>query len=316
MKIVDNENNYVCTEDLSCPNEYPKLNTYINMFDYVPENVAICINESLTGQKILSKIPNKKCSVIDCTKDWKSKQKKLINNKNNDCIESCANSSQYKYEYNGKCYENCSNGFIYDENNKETHKCKCELDKCLLCPKEAFNKKLCTKCNTNYYPKENDPFNIDEYINCYNQTPEGFYLDINIYKQCYYTCKTCNISGNNRSHNCIECNDNYPIEIKNENYLNCYEKCSYYHYFDNENNYVCTEDLSCPNEYPKLNIDTNECIKNDIKDDIKDIIKDLIKNETEKLSNEEEYKYYDNLIKIIEQGFTSDNYDIFIFFIF
>jgi hypothetical protein len=34
------------------------------MFYNIPENVVICINESITGQKILSKIPNKKCSVI------------------------------------------------------------------------------------------------------------------------------------------------------------------------------------------------------------------------------------------------------------
>ena len=280
-----------------------KLSDVNNMFNNIPENVVICINESLTGQKIFPQIKNKKCFVIDCTKDWKSKQKKLINNKN-ECVESCDNSPLYKYEYNGKCYDNCPYGFIYDENDN-MNKCKCELDKCLLCPKEALNKNLCTKCNTNYYPKENDPFNIGEYINCYNKTKEGYYLDINIYKQCYYTCKTCNISGNNRTHNCIECNDNYPIEIKNKNYLNCYENCSHYHYFDNENNYYCTEDLSCPNEYPKLNIDTNECIKNDIKD----IIKDLIKNETEKLSKNGEIKYYDNLIKTIEQVFSSENYD-------
>ena len=96
-----------------------------------------------------------------------------------------------------------------------------------------------------YYQKENDPSNLGEYINCYNQTPEGYYLDNNFYKLCYHTCKTCNISGNKSNHNCIECNDNYPFIIKNENYLNCYENCSYYYYFDNEYNYYCTEDSSC-----------------------------------------------------------------------
>ena len=71
--------------------------------------------------------------------------KKIINN-NNECIDSCENSTQYKYEYNGKCYENCSNGFLYDNNNK-LNKCKCELDQCLTCPQLALNKNLCTKCN-------------------------------------------------------------------------------------------------------------------------------------------------------------------------
>ena len=85
--------------------------------------------------------------------------------------------------------------------------------------------------------------------------------------------KTCNIPGTNKNHNCKKCNDDYPINIENENYLNCYENCSYYHYFDNENNYRCTN--SCPKEYPKLNIVTKECIKNDIKY----IIEELIINE-------------------------------------
>ena len=72
-----------------------KLSSYNNMFNNVPGNVVICINESHNVQKILSKITNKKCLVIDCSRDWKSKQKKLINNNNNECIESCDNSSQY-----------------------------------------------------------------------------------------------------------------------------------------------------------------------------------------------------------------------------
>ena len=52
---------------------------------------------------------------------------------------------------------------------------------------------FCTKCNENYYPLENDYLNIEKYFNCYNETPNGYYLDINnlLYKKCYYTCETC-----------------------------------------------------------------------------------------------------------------------------
>ena len=53
--------------------------------------------------------------------------------------------------------------------------------KCLLCPNVSLNKNLCTKCNTNYCPKEYDPSNIGEYINCYKDL-EGYYLDNNLYK--------------------------------------------------------------------------------------------------------------------------------------
>ena len=253
---------------------------YINMFYNISKNVVICIEKSITQSKIFPQIENLTCYTIDCTDNWKSRQKKIIKN-TDQCIESCNNSSIYPYEYNGKCYDNCSNGFLYDRINR----CKCELDECLLCPNVALNKGLCTKCNINYYPKENDPSNIGEYIKCYKEL-EGYYLDVNLYRQCYYKCKTCNILGNNDNHNCLECNNNYPIGIKHNNYMNCYIKCKYYYYFDKENNYHCTTDLNCPNEYNKLNIDKKECMKIE-----------------KKMSKDEEIEYYDNLIKNIEKIF-------------
>ena len=45
---------------------------------------------------------------------------KLINN--NECFERCDNNSQYKYEYNGRCYENCSKGFLNDVFNNQLNK--------------------------------------------------------------------------------------------------------------------------------------------------------------------------------------------------
>ena len=42
----------------------------------------------------------------------------------------------------------------------------------------SLKKNLFAKCNYNYYQIENDPSNIGEYINCYNN-PEGYYLDKN-----------------------------------------------------------------------------------------------------------------------------------------
>ena len=194
------------------------------MFDNVPENIVICINENIAKEKIFPQLNNKSCYSIDCSDDWNSKQKKIIN-KTNECIESCSRSEQYQFEYNGKCYENCTYGLFYEENRYIENKCKCELDKCLLCPKVPLNKNLCLKCNTNYYPKENDPLNLDGYINCYKDL-EGYYLDNNLYKQCYYTCKACNISGDYIDHNCTECNDNYTIRFKHNNFFNCYYNCS------------------------------------------------------------------------------------------
>ena len=62
-------------------------------------------------------------------------------------------------------------------------------------------------------------------------------------------------------HNCIECNDNYLFRFQINNSFNCYKNCSYYYYFDNETNSHCTNNLSCPDEYPKLEGNKKECIK-------------------------------------------------------
>ena len=280
------------------------------MFNKIPENSVICINENITSGKIYNEITNIKCNIIDCTKNWKSKQKKLINVNNiNECIESCDTSLLYKYEYNGKCYDNCINGFLLDDNNNPLNKCKCELDKCLLCPDVALKNNLCTKCNVNYYPKEDDLSNIGKYINCYNESEIGYYLDKynNLYKKCYKTCKACDIKGNEINHNCLECNNDFLFGIKINNYFNCYENCSYYYYFDKEDNFHCTKNSSCPNEYPKIVESKNECIEYDI-EDIINIILNNEKNITKK-SKDEEIKCCDNILKKIENGFTSRNYN-------
>ena len=320
-----------------------KLNDYKNMFSNVPVNIVICIDEKLTQNIILTELNDLNCKVVNCSNNWKLIQKKIGNN--NECIENCNKHSIYKFEYNGKCLENCKNGFLYDDNGIITEQCKCELDKCLLCPNVALKKNLCTKCNINYYPKENDPLNIGEYINCYNQSEEGYYLDNNtIYKKCYHTCKSCNIKGNDFTHNCIECNDNL-FNVTINNFLNCYEKCNYYYYFDHENNLHCTMNLSCPEEYPKLIETTKECIKvdynnenttiNSLNNEIYEIIYtsiNLLNSETNKnidttinslnyetnknidttinsLNYNEEIDYYNYILKKIEGDFTSENYD-------
>ena len=78
---------------------------YNDMFYNVPENVVVCIQESITKNKIFPQITNKKFYVIDCTSNWKLKQIILINN--NQCIHSCGVSTKYKNKNNGKCYNNC-----------------------------------------------------------------------------------------------------------------------------------------------------------------------------------------------------------------
>ena len=85
-----------------------------------------------------------------------------------------------------------------------------------------FSENKCEICGKNYFTKYND-YNHNSSINCY-ENPEGYYLDINTssYKSCYFSCKTCNIGGNEKEHNCIKCSENYYYEINISNYKNCY----------------------------------------------------------------------------------------------
>ena len=99
---------------------------YQGMFDLLPDNIIICVEENNLRSKILPQIRNKNCYTLDCSDDWKTKQKK-INYVNNQCVNNCEENTPYIYEYNGKCYENCPKGFLTDNNNI-TKKCKCILD--------------------------------------------------------------------------------------------------------------------------------------------------------------------------------------------
>ena len=159
---------------------------------------------------------------------------------------------------------------LYNKNleklNKSICNYTCKEEKCLLCTQRSLSYDLCVSCNDNYYPIFNESFNIYSYINCYKD-PEKYYLDINdsTYKQCYYTCQKCNISGNNETHNCISCDKNYPYSY---NY-NCYNNCDYYFYYDNEKEkYFCTEKLECPQNFSKLISLKRQCIEECYNDDI------------------------------------------------
>jgi hypothetical protein len=89
----------------------PKLTNTGSMFNSVPDNVVVCINEN-NNNKIVELLKKKKCVNIDCSDNWQSKQKKIIS------------------DVNG---------------------CQCELDNCLACSSPDENKILCTTCKTNYY---------------------------------------------------------------------------------------------------------------------------------------------------------------------
>ena len=95
-----------------------------NFFLNVSNNIVICVNEGIS-YNIKNELSKLGCYIIDCSNDWKSKQKK-INTENGECIENCND----KKEYNMKCYNNCPSGILLDNDSSEISKCKCESTFC------------------------------------------------------------------------------------------------------------------------------------------------------------------------------------------
>ena len=124
-------------------------------------------------------------------------------------------------------------------------------------------KNICDICGNIYYKKHHDINNNDSNINCYIKPNDSYFENIN----CYETCKSCDIEGNENSHNCVECNDNFTPEHNNLNYLNC--KCDNFYYKDIYiNKTFCTENKICPTSQAKLIINKNECIDNCTRDNV------------------------------------------------
>ena len=231
-----------------------------NIFKNVPENMVYCIND----KKLISQLNNKDCKVKDCSVNWRQSKKKIIFGSSPiACCSKCGSGEgiDYPFEYKDQCIKNCSNGFYEEDNVK---KCKCELNQCFNCSDESLKLNQCLSCNDGYYQKYNDKKNINPYINCYKFTEEYYLDNKNLYRPCFQTCKTCDKSGNESIHNCLQCKSNYhyllPIQ---QGYYNCYENCQYYHYFNKtDEKHYCTEDSKCPNVYNKLISEKSECISN------------------------------------------------------
>ena len=273
--------------------------------------LKICIHDDNTKSRLQPSIQSK----INCSHECFINNDIKIDLRTNSCISSC-NESSYKYELNNLCYEKCpntsflssDNGYLcldkssesgyYLDNNLMYKEC---YNSCKIC-NEGGNETNhnCVKCKSGFYSLE-DLNNR----NCYKD-PIGYYLDINesIYKKCYYSCEECDIEGNNITHNCIKCKNNYATNFQANNYFNCFPNCTYYYYFvnyNNYNNYICTNNNECPADLPL--IVGKECkISNENK--IKNKINDL-ENE---INAKDEIQYYNTILKNVDDILTSNDY--------
>ena len=148
---------------------------------------------------------------------------------NKTCTELCINNRIF-FEYNNICYTKCPKGSL-------------------------VNDAVCEEIDSNEYD---------------NKIPQGYYYDPEdeLYKKCYYSCKSCNYGGNITKHNCTECKSNFIFFPDTVYETDCFEKCEYYYYFDDLNNYYhFTEKYECPERYNKLILDKKQCINEGKKDD-------------------------------------------------
>ena len=210
------------------------------------ENLTYCFREEKMSTALKNELKKYEYE-NNCLEICISQSNKFIN-ATKECVENCEN-EDYQYEYNSICYDTCPKGshkssedsFICEEglvcdNYYNSDKTDCyeeipsgyyvsdpiqkTLDKCNVkckeCDLTSIQNNLCKECNNNegYYPKNNDPSNIDSYIKCYLSTEQiGYYLDLieKVFKGCYSICKKCNDLGNAEDNKCTECYDNYEL---------------------------------------------------------------------------------------------------------
>ena len=189
------------------------VNNFNEIFYNCSDNLQYCINVEINSQEFLSQLSNyskTNCSNLCSLNSYKYNPEKNI------CIKYCLNDEEYQWEYNDICYSTCPNGTISYNNDKfckslcekyydyEQASCvnevrvgyylnntelktidKCDI-KCYNCTLESISIGLCVSCNIDqrFYPKMNASSNDEEFINCYNETPIGYYLDdkVLIYK--------------------------------------------------------------------------------------------------------------------------------------
>ena len=134
-------------------------------------------------------------------------------------------SVNYIYEdiFIEKLYVNCNNNIVSYNND--------ELNICYTNNITNINKKqICSICGNDFFLINNSLINSsnNSYFTCH-YSPKGNYLDKSnlVDNLCYFSCKTCDILGNETNHNCIECKDDYIYEYNLFKYKNCYINYSY-----------------------------------------------------------------------------------------
>ena len=120
----------------------------INLFDGVTDSLTYCTNINNTETSIIMRELNrKKCVINDCSKDWKTKQRNIIFEKNI-CVYNCSEDDIYIYEFKNRCYKKCPEG-TYLLNYNRLCLTQCPIDYPFI-----LNDECIQECNIPLYIKE------------------------------------------------------------------------------------------------------------------------------------------------------------------
>ena len=249
----------------------------------VPQDTKYCIEDANTVTKLKIK---SNCDDI-CFKEIKQIEFEFL--------DGC-NFLLNNYKYHNNCYIVCPNN-TYPIDNIEKKNADIVANN--------FSKIGLGSSNKNENILENKiSTKIDDKIECYDKTPEGYYLDLNNkqYKKCFETCKFCDGKGNQTIHNCKECISNFTFLDETKFSTNCFQLCKYYSYFNELNEYLCTINFNCPEQYNKLIINKKKCIDDCKRDDTyqyeyNNNCYEKCPNNTYELENNQDNKCYANAIE-------------------
>ena len=225
--------------------------TCANYYDYTQSGCLTSIPNGYylndTQLKTIDKCPP---TCTSCKKDITDKYVHCLS-----CIASLP------YLYFGNCTNLCPNG-IYPNSLVPT--CRCVTNECSDCSEESLEKGLCISCSEGYFTKSGEVYD-NNYKKCYKDPPKYYYdSSAGIYKPCFSSCYNCIGAGDKYNHKCISCDINYNFSlvqsISGIVTKNCYEECDYYYYFDQLNNYNCTNAKQCPPDYKFLIVELGQCV--------------------------------------------------------
>ena len=232
------------------------------------------------GSQCLSEKPSnshfyiEKYSLLECDSGYK------LNNTENECIphcyESCETCSEYSEDINNQKCLTCKEGYYLQSTSPSNCLFDCTGDsreKCLTCNEESNELGLCLSCKTGYIRVNYTtlPEKL-KYYDCLKPDDpilkKNFYYDEDIeeYKPCYKTCKTCSEEGDEKEHYCLTCESGYMFRPGSNPTNNCVVYSEYY-YISPYDQYKPLEVFQCPEEAKYMIKETKSCIYNCQQDD-------------------------------------------------